>query len=305
MRALRLFTCALALFMLLPAAAHAYRLMPTPRPYPGPVVTVYNATSYGTQVTRIRQYLNQQQIGITLKAAPRAQGADIVIRYGSRSLRCSGGTAGFGGPGGVSMARNCRGNEAIMVLAHEMGHSLGLDHEDRRCAVMNSSYVIHLPGGSITTTRCSARSWFTTPYLRDDIAGLRQRFVNTAPVAVLTNRSGEVLAGESIFFDDLSRDAQRNIRYRSLDWGDGTAPATVNKEIYNWANWSGMHTYVLPGTYTAKLTVRDAYGKTSQATLSVVVGGDPPVDLCLNLDGMQAQIPAGLIQLGDMTCVLI
>ncbi len=52
----------------------------------------------------------------------------------------------------------------------------------------------------------------------------------------------------------------------TVDFGDGTAPATFGRFD------NDTHTYAEPGTYTAKLTVKDDGGNTATTTRQVVVG---------------------------------
>lgn len=72
----------------------------------------------------------------------------------------------------VSAAVGIRGGldayEAALVATHELGHVLGLDHEDRGCAVMNSRLLGDRP------FRCRAPSpgqWWCRLLTADDVAG--------------------------------------------------------------------------------------------------------------------------------------
>jgi hypothetical protein len=76
--------------------------------------------------------------------------------------------AGFGGRR-VSRLRlqpGCPFGVRVMAAAHELGHVLGLNHENRRCALMNAVYV----------ARCHPQpldwEWYCSPARDDDLRGL-------------------------------------------------------------------------------------------------------------------------------------
>ena len=55
-----------------------------------------------------------------------------------------------------------------LVVAHELGHVLGLDHEDRVCATMNS-YLVN--GSPERCPAAPAGSWICRLLRRDDVCG--------------------------------------------------------------------------------------------------------------------------------------
>lgn len=83
------------------------------------------------------------------------------------------------GTGGAP--KECRYIDVI-TTAHEMGHVLGLDHEDRRCALMNSSSfgIISPEGGptSVSPAACNERldegTWFCRILTADDLKGAKR-----------------------------------------------------------------------------------------------------------------------------------
>lgn len=286
-----------AAYLCAASSASAYRLLAPPRPYPGPVVYYYNqGTAYGPQLAALQKAVNAKRVGVTLRRTNVRSRAHFIVRYAPASWRfsCRGGTGGIGGTGGVALARDCRGQEAMLLVAHEVGHAIGLDHDNRQCATMNSRYTIY--GTNPVPNKCSriTRNWYTTPYLRDDIAGLRARWANHAPIARLAWREGNAgIAGETMIPEDNTVDRDKNLVYSRLDWGDGSAPISRTIKPYeNWSGWAGFHTYMLAGTYTVTLTARDSYGATSTVKSTITITGEV-VDLCSNLDGIQMQIPAG------------
>lgn len=294
--------CLLALLWVVPTAS-AYKLMPSSRPYAGPTITYYNATKYTSQMRTIQSFINTHNMGVRVQRVSSAKAAQIVIRYGPRSahLHCGGGKAGLGGPGGLIIATNCNRMEAMAVMAHEFGHTLGLAHEDGRCAVMNS-LIVTAPGGSVRPKHCArAFDYFKTPYLADDIKGIRARFVNYDPVAKLSLDAPSIEQGDQSYSSDMSDDPDGNIVWRSMNWGDGSALATqAFRPGWSSSNWAGTHVYALPGVFTATLTVRDSYGKTSTMTASITIVAVP--DVCPNVDGLQKYVPDDLTVI-DGQCV--
>lgn len=97
---------------------------------------------------------------------------------------------------------------------------------------------------------------------------LARFIVDVAPSASFTTTPNPVQAGQSAAFDASgSTDSDGTIAGYAWDFGDGGSetqgPAT-------------SHTYAQPGTYTAKLTVRDDYGLSSSSSQSVTVNALVP-----------------------------
>jgi hypothetical protein len=285
--------CAVAFAV--PSTAQAHILSGSVRPYSGKTLTYYNATRHTTQMTYIARTINARtDIPITLKPVASAASANIVIGYGS-GLSCAGGTAGLGGlrgynKGFVKMARNCSSREAALLMAHEIGHALGLSHENRRCAVMNDHYL-QLAGDHVYPYRCSkslgSRNWVRYPFLSDDLAGFARRFRNAAPATKFRLWVGQdvsvptegVTVGQSIWQVDDSTDADYDIVRQRLDWGDGTPVSTRTLKPYGGALtiWAPVHAFLVPGTYTVTLTSTDSYGASTSVTRQIVVS--LPVDV--------------------------
>ena len=106
-------------------------------------ITYFNATAYKSAVHVAASAWNHSGARVRFVAAPRSR-AHVVISYGSTLGGIPGGVAGFATigkqPGSyVHLSRGGRGSAIVELIAHELGHVLGLDHETRRCATMNTT----------------------------------------------------------------------------------------------------------------------------------------------------------------------
>jgi hypothetical protein len=83
--------------------------------------------------------------------------------FGQIGVATVGYTPGFGGH--MRLQASCPEGTLTMTAAHELGHVLGLGHEDRRCALMNSVFV----------SRCRPQplewEWYCSPPRDDDRRG--------------------------------------------------------------------------------------------------------------------------------------
>ncbi|MDH5763131.1 MAG: PKD domain-containing protein, partial [Nitrospinota bacterium] len=90
---------------------------------------------------------------------------------------------------------------------------------------------------------------------------------NTAPVAVFTATSTAGSVPLTVAFDaSTSTDAENNITTYAWEFGDGATGTGV----------TASHDYTTPGTFTATLTVTDAGGLSSTATIAISVTNTAP-----------------------------
>lgn len=118
---------------------------------------------------------NASGANVHFVAVPRARAQVLVVRKQFPANASEGGIAitRFRSDGtivsaSVGIAGKLDVYEAALVTAHEFGHVLGLEHEDRGCAVMNSRLLWDHP---FKCRAPAAGQWWCQLLTSDDIAG--------------------------------------------------------------------------------------------------------------------------------------
>jgi hypothetical protein len=255
----------IALVIAASSPASAYRI--DRRVVPQPTLLYYVALpDWKKPFDRVVRDLNRAHVGVRLKKAQIPQQASIQV--GRLEHRC--GLPGVdgtthtiqGGYAAIYLPRGCHAKIASIIAAHELGHALGLRHDDRRCALLNSSGTG--PNGIPTQCLGQEHDWLHHPYRKDDIAGLRRLYRNTEPTARLRVTGRE---GSTITLSISAKDRERNISELKIDFGDGSSPATG----YRVGDLPRGHTFAQAGTYKIRLTVTDFYSRRATATVKVTV----------------------------------
>jgi hypothetical protein len=135
-------------------SAEAYKLLGYR--WPSRTITYYDSTgkAYGKNVAAAAAAWNKSGTKARWKKAPRSR-ARVLIRV-NKKIPSAGLATYFGGqrgvidiqPGMKKMRQSKAEGEwvATTIMTHEMGHIMGLDHETRKCAVMQPAVGIGCPG---------------------------------------------------------------------------------------------------------------------------------------------------------------
>jgi Metallo-peptidase family M12B Reprolysin-like len=130
--------------------AGAYQL--AGRRWPAGKITWYSGLGgQAGDASRAAGAWNRLGLGVTFVRTASKSKADVRVGYGQRG---------------------CSDGLTLLTVAHELGHVLGLGHENSACALMNPS----ADAGSGTPSRCRTRPlsfWVGKPLRADDIAGAR------------------------------------------------------------------------------------------------------------------------------------
>lgn len=134
------------------APAQGYRL--AGHRWPTRTIRYHNATAYKDAVRAGVQAWNASGARVRFRETTRGK-AGLQIRYSG---------SGCGGSGSVGrrvnyhptvfLGRGCESSSMPLIATHELGHILGLSHEDRRCATMSSAVGLRCPRVPLYMWRC-------------------------------------------------------------------------------------------------------------------------------------------------------
>lgn len=148
------------------------------QPWPTRTITYYNAApGWSDEVGEAVRTWNSAGAAIRFERASRSR-AQVIIRLAPRSsLKGCSGSAQVGyspliRQAPVWLSRGCDHRGALMLATHELGHVLGLGHDDDRCAVMNTYGVDGVPYKCIHSAGPDAGDALH----KDDLAGLRKLY---------------------------------------------------------------------------------------------------------------------------------
>jgi hypothetical protein len=239
---------------------------------PQPTLRYYVALSdWKKPFDRVVHAVNRAHVGVRLVKAQIPEQASIQV--GRLEHKCGlPGVEGTtqtlsGGYAAIYLPRGCHGSIASIIAGHELGHALGLLHEDRRCALMNSSGTG--PQGIPTDCYFGGRhyDWLRHPFRGDDLKGLRKLYRDTRPKVKLRLTSPATIpAGGAVTFKITASDREDNLSTITVDYGDGTRDKLIAGEPT-----PSSHSYSAAGSYRLRATARDVYGKRDRKSVTVTV----------------------------------
>ena len=136
--------------------------------WPGPTISVWNATAYGAPVLDAERAWNNAGAAIRFVPAASPASADVVVRYGSLHEQGRASVGYAPGDSSLTLPRGLSRMVSTTLSAHELGHILGLGHESRGCTVMAAVVKVG------PTSRCAiaaCKALWRCLVQRDDDAG--------------------------------------------------------------------------------------------------------------------------------------
>lgn len=167
----RLVATALAVALLLALAAssaQAYTIHGSA--WPGRTITYYSY-AYRTAVDRAAHNWNNAKVGVQFKRVSSPSGARVIVKLGANPCEGFSIVGYYRGQSWVKLGANCSRDLMTLVATHEFGHTLGLGHENARCARMNP--IIDYDGNPNLCQWHPISYWLAHPLRGDDIKGAR------------------------------------------------------------------------------------------------------------------------------------
>ena len=149
-----------------PASAYVARGPSWPE---GEVTYSSRTPAYTAAIDRAARLIDHARVGVRLRRV--TADADVVFVYQGAACEGAAHVGRWRRTSTVWLGRGCGRDLVALTAVHELGHVLGLDHENSTCARMNPIY-----DDSGTPGRCRHRSlsyWLAHPLTADDLRGLR------------------------------------------------------------------------------------------------------------------------------------